>query len=238
MPDKNAQESPLTESSDKEAKPAPDIDLAGDLEDVLSATGNGHAPSPLEDLTPDSDHAEAGDSADGDDDTGISQDEFDALNDKYMRALAEAQNIRRRADRDMQEMAKFHSTQFARDLLPIYDYLKKALSSIENDSSETVIVVREGIELTLKEFVKALHRHGIGIIAPEPGEAFDSTIHEALLQAPANDVPVGRIASVMTEGFLIHGRLLRPSQVAVSSGPSEVSTAEPTDQDTVSETDG
>lgn len=146
------------------------------------------------------------------------QEEFDALNDKYMRALAETANIRHRAERDVAEAAKFHSTRFARDLLPVHDNLKRALSSIESDSNESVAGVVEGIELTLKEFLKAVQKHGVEVIAPQQGDDFDSKLHEAMFQAPVKDVLAGKIVTVMTEGFTIHGRLLRPAQVSVSSG--------------------
>ena len=147
------------------------------------------------------------------------REEFDSLNDKYMRALADAQNIRRRAERDLRESAKFRSSGLARDLLPVHDNLKRALSSIEKDKSDAASSVIEGIELTHREFLKALGRHGVEVISPEAGEPFDSKLHEAMFQAPANDVPAGSIVSVMTEGFMIHDRLLRPAQVGVSSGP-------------------
>ncbi len=149
------------------------------------------------------------------------REEYDGLNDKYMRALAEAENIRRRADRDMREAARFRSTALARDLLPIHDYLKGALSSINKENGDAAPAgVIEGIELTLREFLKAFSRHGVEIVAPEAGDPFDSKLHEAMFQVPANDVPAGNIVSVMTEGFTIHDRLLRPAQVSVSSGPS------------------
>lgn len=149
------------------------------------------------------------------------QEDMDALNDKYMRALAEADNIRRRSKRDLDDAIRFHSNRLVRDLLPVYDNLKRALSSIEGSNNDTQSSVKEGISLTLDEFIKALGKHGVEVIAPEKGDSFDSKLHEALFQKPVSDFEAGKIFSIIREGFSIHGRLLRPAQVCVSSGPEE-----------------
>lgn len=162
-----------------------------------------------------------GEAVNGIDGAELTQENFDDLRDKWMRALAEVENIRRRADRDVKDVARFQQTRLARDLLPVHDSLKRALSTIEDGKDDSKASVAEGIELTLKEFLNALGKHGVKIVAPGPGDPFDSKLHEAMFQAPADDIPVGNIVSVMTEGFTIHERLLRPAQVAVSSGPSE-----------------
>ncbi len=152
----------------------------------------------------------------------LTQKNFDELRDKWMRALAEAENIRRRADRDVKDVARYQQTRLARDLLPVYDNLKRALATIEENQKESQSSVMEGIELTLKELLNAFGKHGVQVVAPQKGESFDSKLHEAMFQTPTEDVPAGQIVSVMTEGFTIHDRLLRPAQVAVSSGsPSQ-----------------
>ena len=149
------------------------------------------------------------------------QEDMDALNDKYLRALADADNIRRRSKRDLDEAISFHSKRLVRDLFPVYDNLKRALSSIECSSNDTQSSVMEGIRLTLDECIKAFGKHGVEVIAPEKGDSFDSKLHEALFQNPVSDLEEGKIFSIIREGFAIHGRLLRPAQVGVSSGPAE-----------------
>lgn len=161
------------------------------------------------------------DGAESEEKVAVTEEQFRELNDRYMRALADAENIRRRAEKDLRDVAKFHSTRLARDLLPVHDNLKRALASVEGDEVTTAESVIEGIQLTLKELLKAFSAHGVEIIAPEHGDPFDSKLHEAMFQVPADDVEVGKILTVMTEGFMIHDRLLRPAQVGVSAGPTQ-----------------
>ena len=163
-------------------------------------------------------NSEAADATDG---IELTQEKFDDLRDKWMRALAEVENIRRRADRDVKDVARFQQTRLARDLLPVHDSLKRALLTLDEGKDDSKASVVEGIELTLKEFLNALGKHGVKVVAPDTGDPFDSKLHEAMFQAPTDEVPAGNIVSVMTEGFTIHERLLRPAQVAVSSGPAK-----------------
>lgn len=153
--------------------------------------------------------------------------ERDELRDKWMRALAEAENARKRADRDRREAENYGGSRLARDLLPVYDNLQRALAAAGDDDGKAKDEGRaasaalvEGVELTLRELTNVFARHGITVIRPKPGDRFDPALHQAMFEAPVPGTKAGDIIQVMTEGFLLHDRLLRPAQVGVSSTPA------------------
>lgn len=143
--------------------------------------------------------------------------ERDEMRDKFMRALAEAENSRKRADRDRREAEMYGSTRLARDLLPVHDNLTRALQSIPEDSRAASSALIEGVELTLRELTNVMTKHGVTPISPAVGDMFDPQLHQAMFEAPLPGTKAGQIIQVMTEGFLLHDRLLRPAQVGVSS---------------------
>jgi len=143
--------------------------------------------------------------------------ERDELKDRLLRSLAETENVRKRAERDRREAEAYGGTRLARDLLPIYDNLKRALEVVDDISRETSGGLVEGVELTQREVLNIFAKHGITRIAPDPGEPFDPQLHQAMFEAPVPDIAKGCIIQVMVEGFLLHDRLLRPAQVGVSS---------------------
>jgi molecular chaperone GrpE len=145
--------------------------------------------------------------------------ERDEMRDKFMRVLAEAENSRKRAERDRKEAEMYGGTRLARDLLPVHDNLSRALQAIPEDSRATSTALIEGVELTLRELTNVMTRHGITVISPAVGEMFDPQLHQAMFEAPMPGTKAGQIIQVMTEGFLLHERLLRPAQVGVSSTP-------------------
>ena len=146
--------------------------------------------------------------------------------DQYLRALAEAENVRKIAERDKRAMAKFGAAGIARDLLPVRDGLRRALDAVSEEDRDRSAALVEGIELTLREFTNALSRNGIESVAPEPGDQFDPKFHEAIVNAPSKDVAAGKILFVEQEGFMMHDRLLRPAKVIVSIGdPAAVAVA-------------
>ena len=142
--------------------------------------------------------------------------ERDEIRDRLMRALAEAENVRKRAARDRMEAEQYGSTRLARDLLPVYDNLRRALDA----AGEAKDGVVEGIELTLKELTAVLAKHSITVIVPAVGDRFDPQVHQAMFEAPVPGTRAGDIIQVAAEGFMLHDRLLRPAQVGVSSTPS------------------
>lgn len=145
--------------------------------------------------------------------------ERDQMRDLYMRALADAENTRKRADRDRREAEAYGGSRLARDMLPVYDNLKRAMAAAaEGDEINKALL--EGVELTLKELLSVFKKHGIEVISPEVGDRFDPKIHEAMFEAPVPGTKAGEIIQVATEGFMLHERLLRPAQVGVSSTPA------------------
>lgn len=142
--------------------------------------------------------------------------ERDEYKDRFMRALADVENMRKRSERDRREAEQYGGSKLARDMMPIYDNLKRALDA----GGETQDGVIEGIQLTLKELLNVFAKHGITVVAPELGDTFDPQMHQAMFEAPVPDTKAGEIIQVMAEGFMLHERLLRPAQVGVSSTPA------------------
>ena len=145
--------------------------------------------------------------------------ERDDLKDNWMRALADAENSRKRSERDRREAENYGGSKLARDLLPVYDNLKRGLEVATDEQREVASALIEGVELTMREIVNIFKKHGIEPILPEIGDRFNPQDHEAMFEAPAPGTKAGDIIQVMAEGFMLHDRLLRPAQVGVSSTP-------------------
>jgi molecular chaperone GrpE len=146
--------------------------------------------------------------------------ERDELRDRMLRALADAENSRKRAERDRREAEQYGGSKLARDLLPVYDNLRRALDAAGEEQRAAASGVIEGVELTLRELLSVFSKHGMTPVAPEVGETFDPQLHQAMFEAPVPGTKAGEIIQVMAEGFLLHDRLLRPAQVGVSSTPA------------------
>jgi molecular chaperone GrpE len=143
--------------------------------------------------------------------------ERDELRDKFMRVLADAENSRKRAERDRKEAEMYGGTRLARDLLPVYDNLNRAIQAIPEESRAASAALVEGVELTLRELTNVMTKHGITMISPAVGDTFDPQLHQAMFEAPLPGTKAGQIIQVATEGFMLFDRLLRPAQVGVSS---------------------
>jgi molecular chaperone GrpE len=146
--------------------------------------------------------------------------ERDEYKDRFMRALADAENSRKRADKDRKEAENYGGSKLARDLLPVYDNMKRAIEAAGDEQREAAAALIEGVELTMRELLNVFSKHGITIIAPEVGDKFDPLQHEAMFEAPMPGTKAGDIIQVSAEGFMLHDRLLRPAQVGVSSTPA------------------
>ncbi len=146
--------------------------------------------------------------------------ERDELKDKFMRALADAENARKRGDKARRDAEQYGGSKLARDMLPVYDNLKRALEAVSDDQREQAAGLIEGVELTMRALKDVFQKHGIEVITPEVGDRFDPNIHEAMFEAPVPGTKAGDIIQVSTEGFMLHDRLLRPAQVGVSSTPA------------------
>ena len=142
--------------------------------------------------------------------------ERDELRDKLMRALAEAENVRRRAERDRKDAEAYGGTKLARDLLSVHDNMARALAAADETARAAAASLIEGIELTQRELLSAFAKHRIEPVEPAPGEKFDPNLHQAMFEAPVPGFEPGTVIEVMQAGFTISGRLLRPALVGVA----------------------
>ncbi len=143
--------------------------------------------------------------------------ERDEMRDRFMRALADAENTRKRSERDRREAEQYGGSKLARDMLPVYDNLRRALDAATEEQRVQAAALFEGVELTMRELVNVMSKHGVTKVSPQVGDAFDPQMHEAMFEAALPGTKAGQIIQVMTEGFVLHDRLLRPAQVGVSS---------------------
>jgi molecular chaperone GrpE len=143
--------------------------------------------------------------------------ERDDYRDRFMRALADAENTRKRSEKDRREAEKYGGSKLARDMLPVYDNLKRALDAATDEQRAAFGPLLEGVELTMRELLSVFSKHGIEPVSPQVGDRFDPQLHQAMFEAPVPNTIAGEIIQVSTEGFLLHDRLLRPAQVGVSS---------------------
>ena len=145
--------------------------------------------------------------------------ERDDYKDKFMRALADAENSRKRGEKARRDAEQYGGAKLARDMLPVFDNMKRAVETISDEQKAASAALIEGIELTMRELLNTFKKHGMVLIAPQVGDKFDPQFHEAMFEAPVPGTKSGEIIQVSTEGFMLHDRLLRPAQVGVSSTP-------------------
>ncbi len=146
--------------------------------------------------------------------------ERDEMRERMMRALAEAENSRKRAEKDRRDAQLYGGSRIARDMLPVYDNLSRALDAATEDTRAAAAGLVEGVELTLRELTNVLNKHGVTRVSPAVGEMFDPHSHQAMFEAPVPGTKAGQIIQVMADGFVLHDQLLRPAQVGVSSTPA------------------
>lgn len=142
------------------------------------------------------------------------------LKDKALRTLAEMENVRRRTEKEVADAKVYGVTSFARDMLTFADNLRRALDNVPKDvmaSDPALKTFVEGIELTERDFLSRLQRHGVRKLEPK-GQKFDPNFHEALFEIPDESVPTGTVAQVVEDGFAIGERVLRPAKVGVARG--------------------
>jgi molecular chaperone GrpE len=145
--------------------------------------------------------------------------------DRLLRALAETENVRRRAQREREDASKYSIAGFAKDLLSAADNLRRALESLPESEAkdERTRSLLAGVAATERELLGAFERYGIKRIDPR-GEAFDHNFHQAIFEAERPDQPSGSVVEVLQPGYVLHDRLLRPAMVGVAKGgpkPSE-----------------
>ncbi|WP_108662068.1 nucleotide exchange factor GrpE [Acuticoccus kandeliae] len=147
--------------------------------------------------------------------------ESDEMRQQMLRALAEAENVRRRAQRDVTDARQYAVTSFARDLLTVADNFQRALQSVEGMASEglspEVQSLLDGVRMTDRELKQVFERHGVTVVDPT-GQRFDPNKHQAMYEIENPDVPSGTVLQVMQAGSMIGDRVLRPAMVGVSKG--------------------
>jgi molecular chaperone GrpE len=142
------------------------------------------------------------------------------LQDKLLRALAEAQNVRRRAQQDVERERKFGVERFAKDILSVADNLGRALSALPEDADAIDPALRNvivGVQATERELQSVLERHGITRVE-SLGRPFNAEFHQAMMEVQDPTVPAGTVVQELAPGYLIAGRLLRAAMVAVAKG--------------------
>lgn len=182
------------ESKTNETAATPQAD-----ETVAAAQPEAAAPSPVEAL-----QAEVAD-----------------LKDKLLRTLAEMENLRRRTEKEIRDSRDYAITGFARDLLAVSDNLARAIAAVPEEAraaaDETLKALVDGVDLTSREFVKTLEKHGVKKLDPMNGR-FDPNVHQAMFEMPNPDVPAGTVVQVLQDGYVIGDRVLRPALVGVAKG--------------------
>lgn len=146
------------------------------------------------------------------------EEQLAAAKDQSLRAVADLQNVRRRAEQDVEKAHKFALEKFSSDLLPVIDSLELALAHSSADD-EHVKQIREGVELTLKMFQDTLKRYNLVVVDPH-GEPFNPEHHQAMAMQENGEVEPNSVLNVFQKGYLLNGRLLRPAMVVVSKAPS------------------
>lgn len=145
------------------------------------------------------------------------REELEAAKSEQLRALAELENVRKRARRDVEQAHKFAVEKLAAELLNVKDSLEMGLKAAEGDNPN-IEQLREGKEMTLKQLESAMEKAGIAELNPE-GEAFNPEFHEAMTMQESGDHKPDTVMTVIQKGYLLNGRLLRPARVIVARAP-------------------
>ena len=143
------------------------------------------------------------------------QQKLSTLGEQLLREQAEMQNVRRRAQRDVESAHKFALEKFATELLSVVDNLERAIGAIDAED-ESQKAVAEGLELTLKTFIDVLTKHSVVPVDPE-GQPFDADLHQAVSMVPNAEVEPNTVINVFQKGYTLNGRLIRPAMVVVST---------------------
>ncbi|WP_439494555.1 nucleotide exchange factor GrpE [Bosea sp. (in: a-proteobacteria)] len=155
--------------------------------------------------------------------------ERDDLKDKLLRTLADMENLRRRTEREIADAKAYAVTSFARDMLGAADNLRRAQESLPDSARSTeepaLKALIEGVDLTERDLLKTLERHGVRKIEPL-GEKFDPNMHQAMFEAPDAEVAKGLVSKVVQSGYKIGERVLRPALVGISAGAPKPQAAE------------
>ena len=143
------------------------------------------------------------------------------MKDRLLRTLAEMENLRRRTDKEVADARTYGVTSFARDILAVADNMERALKALDDEirakADAGVQALLDGVELTERELIKVMEKHGVRRLEPA-GQKFDPNLHQAMLEVPDPSVPSGTVVQVMQPGYTIGERVLRPALVGVAKG--------------------
>src|SRR5262245_41028797 len=141
--------------------------------------------------------------------------------DRWLRALAEMENLRRRTEREVGDARTYGVTQLARDVVTVADHMERALQALDDEirakADARVKGLLDGVELTEREMLKVLEKHGVRKLEPQ-GQKFDPHRHQAMFEVPDESVPTGTVVQVVQSGYVIGDRVLRPALVGVAKG--------------------
>jgi molecular chaperone GrpE len=151
------------------------------------------------------------------------------LKDRLLRTLAEMENLRRRTEREVVDTRTYAITAFARDILAVADNMDRALKALDagiRDKADAgVKALLDGVELTERELLKVMEKHGIARIEPQ-GQKFDPNLHQAMFELPDPSVPAGTVVQIVQPGYTLGGRVLRPALVAIAKGGPKAAPSE------------
>lgn len=207
MNDENSEKTPEKDADENGAPPAKDAEARDEAEGEAKGEASGWAKGDLEAL----------------------REENAELKDRLLRTAAEMENLRRRTERDKSDTAKFAISNFARDVLTIADNIQRAIDHVPEEAAEkdeAFKSFREGVQVTERELLNVLERHGINRLDPA-GERFDPNKHQAMFEVETEDVAEGTIVEVVQRGYVIAERVLRPALVGVSKGGPKQPKPEP-----------
>ncbi len=157
------------------------------------------------------------------------------LKDRLLRTLAEMENLRRRTEREVADARTYGITAFARDILAVADNMDRALKALDAGIREKadagVKALLDGVELTERELLKVMEKHGIAKIEPQ-GQKFDPNLHQAMYELPDPSVPSGTVVQIVQPGYTIGGRVLRPALVGIAKGGPKAAAEAPANDNT------
>ena len=143
------------------------------------------------------------------------------MKDRLLRTLAEMENLRRRTDKEVADARTYGVTNFARDILAVADNMERALKALDDEirakADAGVKALLDGVELTERELIKVMEKHGVRRLEPA-GQKFDPNLHQAMFELPDPSVPAGTVVQVMQPGYTIGERVLRPALVGIAKG--------------------
>jgi molecular chaperone GrpE len=148
--------------------------------------------------------------------------------DRWLRGMAEMENLRRRTEREVADARVYGITQFARDVVLVADNMERALQALDDElrakADAGVKALLDGVELTERELLKVLEKHGVKRLEPK-GQKFDPHRHQAMFEVPDETVPSGTVVQVVQAGYTIGDRVLRPAMVGIAKGGPKASAA-------------